>query len=65
MMKEHIPPTEHSASPEKDEDNWQGVVKDWSADKQTFDMPWGKLMMWIFLLSDTFKIGRASCRERV
>ena len=32
----------------------QGVVADWSADKQAFDMPWGKLMMWIFLLSDTF-----------
>jgi cytochrome c oxidase subunit 3 len=31
-----------------------GVAADWAADKQTFDMPWGKLMMWIFLLSDTF-----------
>ena len=31
-----------------------GMVSDWSADKQAFDMPWGKLMMWIFLLSDTF-----------
>ena len=31
-----------------------GVVSDWAADKQAFDMPWGKLMMWIFLLSDTF-----------
>jgi len=31
-----------------------GVVSDWSGDKQAFDMPWGKLMMWIFLLSDTF-----------
>ena len=30
------------------------MVSDWSADKQAFDMPWGKLMMWIFLLSDTF-----------
>ena len=30
------------------------LVDDWSSDKQTFDMPWGKLMMWIFLLSDTF-----------
>jgi len=33
---------------------WGGVVADWAADKQAFDMPWGKLMMWIFLLSDTF-----------
>lgn len=31
-----------------------GVVADWSSDKQNFDMPWGKLMMWLFLLSDTF-----------
>ena len=31
-----------------------GMVSDWGSDKQTFDMPWGKLMMWIFLLSDTF-----------
>ena len=34
--------------------SWQSVVNDFSADKQSFDMPWGKLMMWIFLLSDTF-----------
>jgi cytochrome c oxidase subunit III len=31
-----------------------GLVADWSAEKQAFDVPWGKLMMWIFLLSDTF-----------
>lgn len=33
---------------------WQEVSADWAADKQTFDMHWGKIMMWIFLLSDTF-----------
>jgi cytochrome c oxidase subunit 3 len=33
---------------------WQSVVSDWSADKATFKVPWGKAMMWIFLLSDTF-----------
>jgi len=38
---------------EKDK-GWSSLVDDWSADKQTFDVPWGKLMMWIFLLSDTF-----------
>ena len=27
---------------------------DWSADRQTFPVHWGKAMMWIFLLSDTF-----------
>jgi len=32
----------------------QGVVDDWSRDKQVFGVPWGKAMMWIFLLSDTF-----------
>lgn len=36
------------------EPGFKGVVADWSADKQAFDVPWGKLMMWIFLLSDTF-----------
>ena len=30
------------------------VVNDWSSDKQTFHVPWGKVMMWIFLISDTF-----------
>ena len=35
-------------------DGMAGVVADWSADKQTFHVPWGKAMMWIFLLSDTF-----------
>jgi cytochrome c oxidase subunit 3 len=33
---------------------WEGVVSDWSADKETFDIHWGKAMMWFFLLSDTF-----------
>jgi cytochrome c oxidase subunit III len=33
---------------------WSSVVRDWSADKEAFAMPWGKLMMWIFLLGDTF-----------
>ena len=33
---------------------WQAIVNDWGADKATFRVPWGKAMMWIFLLSDTF-----------
>jgi cytochrome c oxidase subunit 3 len=37
-----------------DEARWESVVVDWSADRQTFQVPWGKAMMWIFLLSDTF-----------
>ena len=32
----------------------EGVVSDFSRDKQVFGVPWGKAMMWIFLLSDTF-----------
>jgi len=36
---------------------WGNVVADWSADKETFAMPWGKLMMWVFLLGDTFIFG--------
>lgn len=31
-----------------------GLVDDWTADKQTYNVPWGKAMMWIFLVSDTF-----------
>ncbi|HUF73672.1 MAG TPA: heme-copper oxidase subunit III family protein [Gammaproteobacteria bacterium] len=37
-----------------DKKHWDSIVTDWSADKQTFQVPWGKAMMWIFLLSDTF-----------
>jgi cytochrome c oxidase subunit 3 len=32
----------------------QQVASDFAADKQAFSVPWGKAMMWIFLLSDTF-----------
>jgi cytochrome c oxidase subunit III len=43
-----------TATAGSNEPGWQTVVTDWSADKQTFHVPWGKAMMWIFLLSDTF-----------
>ena len=34
---------------------WQEIVADWSSDQRAFKkVPWGKAMMWIFLLSDTF-----------
>ena len=36
---------------------WNSVISDWSADKQTFAVPWGKAMMWLFLLSDIFIFG--------
>src|SRR6267143_880923 len=33
----------------------QGIVADWSSDQRAFkNVPWGKAMMLIFLLSDTF-----------
>ena len=33
----------------------QGLVADWSSDQRAFkNVHWGKAMMWIFLLSDTF-----------
>ena len=33
----------------------KGIVEDWSSDQRAFKhVPWGKAMMWIFLLSDTF-----------
>src|SRR5215471_4415159 len=36
-------------------DGLEGVVADWSSDQRAFkNVPWGKAMMWIFLLSDTF-----------
>lgn len=34
---------------------WTGLTQDWAGDKEAFkQVPWGKAMMWIFLLSDTF-----------
>src|SRR5262245_1363320 len=35
-------------------DGLAGMANDLGADKQAFPVPWGKAMMWIFLLSDTF-----------
>jgi cytochrome c oxidase subunit III len=37
-----------------DQQGLDGLVNDWSNDKQTYHVPWGKAMMWIFLVSDTF-----------
>lgn len=34
---------------------FKGFVHDWASDQTTFKgVPWGKAMMWIFLISDTF-----------
>src|SRR3989442_13051458 len=33
------------------------LIADWSSDRAAFHVAWGKAMMWIFLLSDTFVFG--------
>jgi cytochrome c oxidase subunit 3 len=39
-------------------DGLRGVAADWSSDQRAFkNVSWGKAMMWIFLLSDTFVFG--------
>jgi cytochrome c oxidase subunit 3 len=38
--------------------HWQGFINDWASDQRAFkSASWGKTMMWIFLLSDTFVFG--------
>ncbi|MHC5348627.1 heme-copper oxidase subunit III family protein [Metapseudomonas furukawaii] len=42
-------------SPTETTTNWRDVARDWASDRDAFkQVPWGKAMMWIFLLSDTF-----------
>ena len=37
------------------ESGLKGLTADWGSDQRAFkNVPWGKAMMWIFLLSDTF-----------
>jgi cytochrome c oxidase subunit 3 len=37
---------------------WRGIAADWASDQRAFKgVSWGKAMMWIFLLSDTFIFG--------
>jgi cytochrome c oxidase subunit 3 len=36
---------------------FRSLIADWSSDRQAFHVSWGKAMMWIFLLSDTFIFG--------
>jgi cytochrome c oxidase subunit 3 len=44
------------AGPEQERlTHWRSVATDWASDQRAFkQVPWGKAMMWIFLLSDTF-----------
>src|SRR5947208_15081606 len=45
--------TDHAAVTESQ--GLRTLVTDWSTDQETFKrVHWGKAMMWIFLLSDTF-----------
>ncbi len=53
MANDAVASTADSAI-EQEGKGWNGVTNDWGRDKQTFGVPWGKAMMWIFLLSDTF-----------
>ncbi len=46
------PGTQQSVAPPP---GWKGMVNDWSGDQDAFkNVVWGKAMMWVFLLSDTF-----------
>ena len=37
------------------QNHFTDVIADWSSDQRAFKkVPWGKAMMWVFLLSDTF-----------
>jgi len=43
----------HAHAPGRE--GWASIVRDASSDQRLFkDVPWGKPMMWTFLLSDTF-----------
>ena len=45
---------ETQSNPQTD-GHFKDVIADWSSDQRAFKkVPWGKVMMWIFLLSDTF-----------
>ena len=56
MAAHPAPPAErHDPATAVPESGWAAVASDWAADQQAFrQVPWGKAMMWIFLISDTF-----------
>ena len=48
----------HNASATTQAEGLQSIVADLSSDQRAFkNVPWGKPMMWIFLVSDTFIFG--------
>lgn len=49
---------QHPHEPKLRSDGLHGVISDFSSDQRAFKTAsWGKAMMWIFLLSDTFVFG--------
>ncbi len=47
----------HTGQPDRPK-GWRGITADWASDQRAFkNVSWGKAMMWIFLLSDTFIFG--------
>lgn len=52
-MHHELHPSAGTAAP----GGWRGLVRDWGSDREAFPVSWGKAMMWIFLLSDTFIFG--------
>ncbi|RRI02332.1 bb3-type cytochrome oxidase subunit IV [Mesorhizobium tamadayense] len=54
MAETTLTHTDQAPRPE----GWQGIAADWASDQRAFkNVSWGKAMMWIFLLSDTFIFG--------
>ena len=54
-MASHPQASSESSSASPPAPGWEGIASDWASDKEAFkQVPWGKAMMWIFLLSDTF-----------
>jgi cytochrome c oxidase subunit 3 len=52
------PATTPSQLPPVPVPGWRSMVADWSSDQRSFKTAsWGKVMMWVFLLSDTFIFG--------
>ncbi|WP_019561798.1 MULTISPECIES: cytochrome c oxidase subunit 3 [Caldimonas] len=52
-----VPPSSPAGAARAGAGRWRELVADWSSDCQAFQVSWGKAMMWIFLLSDTFVFG--------
>jgi cytochrome c oxidase subunit 3 len=51
-------PNASTPAPNRIANAWGELSGDWSSDRTAFkQVPWGKAMMWIFLLSDTFIFG--------